>query len=368
MESLVLLLLLSVVSFQHVSAQDDLLRAEIEEAAFDSKILADELAAMLARLEVDDSRQEAVEAEVIGDDIKVESALKEMLDKIESLELAAEDNADTPEFTGTLEERIEKETELIKTLETLETVAKEIDEVSSVKQLKTIDEMTELLTRINSKIENSVGDESKTKEGLKTSLHLNGIVGMIKSLEKVTTDLRDIQGNIDDYFDSDSENKEKGSKKDDDASTEVEDRENESSSSDEESDSTVNKSKSETKPSNKSRQNKEPKQKSRKGKQLDDDADYADYEDFNESTDDAEVIDDVFNNESGDDAPAAKEEDRSSGGDKKTGYAKEEENEDCEDTEAKNKVRVCVPKFSSQEQTVNLYSSRPEDVRHCYDM
>ena len=55
---------------------DDLLRLEIEEAASDSRLLADELADMLARLEADESRQEAVEAAVAGDDIKVESALQ----------------------------------------------------------------------------------------------------------------------------------------------------------------------------------------------------------------------------------------------------------------------------------------------------
>ena len=152
MESLVLILILSLFS-QYVTAADDILRAEIEEAALDSKLLADELAEMLARLELDEDREDAVEAAVKGDDLKVETALQDMLDKLEGLEIVANQNADTPEFKGNLEEKIEKEVELIKTLETLETVAKEIDDVSSVKQLKTIDEMTELLQRINEKIE-----------------------------------------------------------------------------------------------------------------------------------------------------------------------------------------------------------------------
>ena len=77
----VLCLLLSVTGGR---ATDEELRLEIEEAASDSRLLADELADMLARLEVDNSRQEAVEAAVLGDDIKVESALQEMLNKIEN--------------------------------------------------------------------------------------------------------------------------------------------------------------------------------------------------------------------------------------------------------------------------------------------
>ena len=48
------------------SPADDQLRLEIAEAASDSRLLADELADMLARLEADQSRQQAVEAAVRG--------------------------------------------------------------------------------------------------------------------------------------------------------------------------------------------------------------------------------------------------------------------------------------------------------------
>ena len=107
-------------------------------------------------------------------------------------------------------------------------------------------------------------------------------------------------------------------------------------------------------------------------KQLDDDLDYADeeYEDFggdyNESGDDAVESD----AKSGADTA---EETRSSGGgdSSKSSYDShddEEEEEVCEDTEAKSRVRVCTPKFSRAEETINLYSSIPEDVRHCYDV
>ena len=48
------------------SPADDQLRLERAEAASDSRLLADELADMLARLEADQSRQQAVEAAVRG--------------------------------------------------------------------------------------------------------------------------------------------------------------------------------------------------------------------------------------------------------------------------------------------------------------
>ena len=350
----VLCLLLSVTGGR---ATDEELRLEIEEAASDSRLLADELADMLARLEVDNSRQEAVEAAVLGDDIKVESALQEMLDKIEKLETVANEDLETPELRGTLEEKIEKEEELRQTLETLETVAKQIEDVSSVKDLKTIDDMTELLQKINDKIEESVDAETgKTKSGVKTALHLNGIVDMIKSLEKVTTDLKSMQDNIDDYFDED------------DNST---DKTNEKPIKSGEEGSKASKLLSSFLKS-KSSENSNVEKKNRKGKQLDDDLDYADeeYEDFggdyNESGD-AAVESDA---KSGADTA---EETRSSGGgdSSKSPYNShddEEEEEVCEDTEAKSRVRVCTPKFSRAEETINLYSSIPEDVRHCYDV
>ena len=49
------------------SPADEQLRLEIAEAASDSRLLADELADMLARLEADHSRQQAVEAAVRGE-------------------------------------------------------------------------------------------------------------------------------------------------------------------------------------------------------------------------------------------------------------------------------------------------------------
>ena len=352
--SMILSILCLLLSVTGGRATDEELRLEIEEAASDSRLLADELADMLARLEADNSRQEAVEAAVLGDDIKVESALQEMLDKIEKLETVANEDLETPELRGTLEEKIEKEEELRQTLETLETVAKQIEDVSSVKDLKTIDDMTELLQKINDKIEDSVDAETgKTKSGVKTALHLNGIVDMIKSLEKVTTDLKSMQDNIDDYFDED------------DNST---DKTNEKLIKSGEEGSKASKLLSSFFKS-KSSENSSVEKKNRKGKQLDDDLDYADeeYEDFGGDAGDAAAESDA---KSGADIA---EESRSSGGgdSSKSSYDShddDEEEEICEDTEAKSRVRVCTPKFSRAEETINLYSSIPEDVRHCYDV
>ena len=342
MMSLLSVLLLCISWGRTVRAADEELRLEIEEAASDSRLLADELADMLARLEADDSRQEAVEAAVLGDDIKVESALQEMLDKIENLETVANEDLETPELRGTLEEKIEKEEELKQTLETLEAVAKQIEDVSSVKDLKTLDDMTDLLQKINDKIEDGVDAEtSKNKSGVKTALHLNGIVNMIKSLEKVTTDLKSMQDNIDDYFDEDAGNENSDAKTN----------EKLIKSGDEESKASKLLSRF-TKA--KSSDSSEEKSKNRKGKQLEDDIDYAEeeYEDFGGDNTNAGEVTDIA------------EEQRSS----KSHDDDEEEEEDCEDTEAKSRVRVCTPKFSRAEETINLYSSIPEDVRHCYDV
>ena len=64
METRVLVSLLCLVA---ASPAEDQLRLEIAEAASDSRLLADELADMLARLEADQSRQQAVEAAVRGE-------------------------------------------------------------------------------------------------------------------------------------------------------------------------------------------------------------------------------------------------------------------------------------------------------------
>ena len=242
-----------------------------------------------------------------GDEAEVESALQEMLDKIQKLETVASEDLEAEQLRGTIEEKIEKEGELRRTLETLEQVATQIEDVSSVKDLKTIDDMAELLQDINDSVAAEAG---KSKFGVKSSLHLNGIVDMIKSLEKVTGDLKHMQDNIDDYFDEENDNEEAPEKP-----------------SDADTNSTST----------------ERQQLDRRGKQLELEAsgDAEDYEDF-ESSGAETVVEEV----------------RGGGG----------EEEDCEAAEARSRVRVCTPQVASVEDTVTLYTSLPEDVRHCYDV
>ena len=55
------------------------LKSEIEQAASESRHLADELAGMLDRLEIEEDRTDAVNAAVLGEQEEVEAALKVML-------------------------------------------------------------------------------------------------------------------------------------------------------------------------------------------------------------------------------------------------------------------------------------------------
>ena len=56
-----------------------MLKSEIEQAASESRHLADELAGMLDRLEIEEDRSAAVNAAVLGEQEEVEAALKVIL-------------------------------------------------------------------------------------------------------------------------------------------------------------------------------------------------------------------------------------------------------------------------------------------------
>ena len=305
-----LLPLLSCCLAGPTDSTDALLRLELEEAASDSRLLAEELADMLARLDTENSRQEAVEAAVVGDEVRVEAALQEMLSKLEGLEQVASEDSGSLELKGSLEDKIRKEEELRQTLETLETVASEIKDVSSEKDIRTIDDMTKLLDSINDKIEAKAGTPFKSSEELQTALHLNGIDEMIRSLEKVTVDLRDMQDDLDDYFDEDTENN--GS----DTASVVEEKDDSSSKT--LTEFLISRNSSQTSEGAESQS--KPEQRSRKGKQL---------------------LEDVEFSDSG---------------------------EDCSDVEAENRVKICLPKFRSVTEEVRLYTGKVSNVRHCYDV
>ena len=84
------------VSFTH-EENDENLKEEIETVAAESKRLAEELAEMLTRLEVNDLREEAVESAVIGDDENVHKVLRQMVERINKLEGNTEDYEQTDE-------------------------------------------------------------------------------------------------------------------------------------------------------------------------------------------------------------------------------------------------------------------------------
>ena len=44
------------------------------------------------------------------------------------------------------------------------------------------------------------------------------------------------------------------------------------------------------------------------------------------------------------------------------------EGEDCSDVEAKNRVKICLPKFRSVTEEVQLYTGKVSNMRHCYDV
>jgi len=330
-------------------AADDLLRSEIESAAEESRALADELAAMLGRLGIENDRENAVEAAVIGDSNKVENALKDMLDKIEKLAEVSEDS-NTDVLIGSIEQKREEEKELKSTVEQLEIIAKQIEEVSSVKDIETIDDMAELLQsvsdKIESKIETGVEEVQKDSKGGKasssTALELNGIEEMIRTLEEVTDNLRGFENNgglISDY---------EGSELSDNVFT------NQAKSMDSKkklkssnlNDSKLNDSSHLEQSNTRNMQN-------RNGKSL------------SKDLESEKVVKTSYSSKS-------KDEELETTGEKERGPKELEEDEEpaekCTEKEASNRVRVCVPKFNTVDNTIQLYSGVVREERHCYDV
>jgi len=286
----------------------DILREEIESAALESRHLADELGAMLARLEAEEEQSEAVEAAVIEEQEVVEEALKEMVDKIENLAKASEDT-NLENIAGLVSEKRVEENELRKTLEQLELLAAQIEETAAsadyLDDEGSIDKIAKLLQSVSDRIRTNSGDDIDDEEDVfnsefgdiqsETGLKLNGLNEMIKSLEKVTNDLN---GN------------------DEDENTGDDDEDTVSS-------------------------------RSRKGKQLDLEAELFDVvEDFG---------DDEDNNED----------------DKKPRKPKQNTKEDdevCKEELVDDKVKVCVPDFKTVDSQVSLYSAVVQEEKHCFEV
>merc|ERR1719234_2854327 len=190
---------------------DEVLKSEISQAASESRHLADELAGMLDRLEIEEDRSAAINAAVLGEQEEVEAALKVMVEKIENLAQASEDSS-SETVSGLVKKKRVKEQELRKTLEQLELVASQIEEAAdtadSIEEVDTIEKIAKLLQSISNKVEaNNEDDDDEevfrrqfAKDQSQTGLELNGIAEMIKSLEKVTKDLTE-----DDEEDSDDD-------------------------------------------------------------------------------------------------------------------------------------------------------------------
>merc|ERR1712223_1581841 len=215
MELAALILILAAGASGQRHQVDEVLKSEIEQAASESRHLADELAGMLDRLEIEEERSAAVNAAVLGEQEEVEEALKVMVEKIENLAKASEETS-SETVSGLVKKKRVKEQELRKTLEQLELVASQIEEAAdtadSIEEGDTIEKIAKLLQSISNKVEANNEDEDDDEEVFRrqfakdqsqTGLELNGIAEMIKSLEKVTKDLtEDDDGDNDDEDDS----------------------------------------------------------------------------------------------------------------------------------------------------------------------
>merc|ERR1712088_11175 len=209
MELTALILILTAGASGQRHQVDKVLKSEIEQAASESRHLADELAGMLDRLEIEEDRSAAVNAAVLGEQQEVEAALKVMVEKIENLAQASEESR-SETVSGLVKKKRVKEQELRKTLEQLELVASQIEEAAdtadSIEEVDTIEKIAKLLQSISNKVEaNNEDDDDEevfrrqfAKDQSQTGLELNGIAEMIKSLEKVTKDLTEDDGNDED--------------------------------------------------------------------------------------------------------------------------------------------------------------------------
>ena len=344
---------------------DQDLKSEIELAATESRHLADELSGMLSRLEIQEDRDTAVDAAVRGEQEEVEAALKEMVEKIENLAKASEETS-TETVSGLVKRKRVKERELRKTLEQLELVAAQIEEAAgsadSVEEVNSIENIAKLLQSISDKVETGNKEDGEEedeevfrrqfgKEQSKTGLELNGIAEMIKSLEKVTEDIKeDEDDNADDA---------------DDAEYKDEDEDEETPSS--------------RRLAQLVDDFKNGKQEPRGGKQVDleEDAEYVDDESSLESTaskllDVLDLDDTEEESRSSDDT---EEESRSSETSKKTyekprqeKAKKSEPKEECEGKTAEDKVRVCLPKPKTKRSPVKLPSGKIHEEPVCLDI
>jgi len=188
MQAVLLLLLSLSYTAPVLGTEEEILREDIAEAAEESRALADDLADMLARLSADQGQVE----KIVGDDEnRFEESMDQLVSRIRELAVvsAKSNELNIPENV--------KERELKTTLKEVELVAARIQEVSSLKEVDTFEKMANLLNSISENIEKSFGnlkhfdaEDEKVKELTTNVIERNSIDGMIKTIEKVTADLK----------------------------------------------------------------------------------------------------------------------------------------------------------------------------------
>jgi len=167
MQGYVLLALLGLVAAEPFRSDEEL-RFEIEDAAKDSRQLADDLASMLARLEDVESLRTEKTVEVLEENAGVEQALEEMISRINNLAALTINSG-----SGSVDSELEQEEELHDTLIELENVAKEIEVVAAsdddAATSADIEKMARILKEVSERIQGvqegsgSAAKQTKTK-------------------------------------------------------------------------------------------------------------------------------------------------------------------------------------------------------------
>jgi len=334
---LLLLSLLGPSSSEPQLSQDTRLRSEIEDAARDSKQLADDLAGMLSRLEVQDSRDDRG-LDVLEENSEIEAALEEMIERIERLSANTEAESDSS-LAGILSAEKAQEDELRDTLIELENVAKDIELVAATTEKKSdsiaIENMAKILQDVSERIKGVEEAAKKGKESAVTAKKFNGL-RKNKQLSEQLTDSNaeefieksNFQDLLATFFGTTKKSKKTG--------------------------------------------------KLRKNKKLADDS-----EDSDSSS--IEAILKRLNSKSEDsqlarkpkqlvDAAGEKEsrKGKSIGGSASSGKTskptKEEPVETCEDKDQSDTVQVCTPSFETRDSAQQFYSLRPASSQYCFNV
>jgi len=313
MQGYVLLTLLGLAAAEPFRSDEEL-RFEIEDAAKDSRQLADDLASMLARLEDVESLRTEKTVEVLEENAGVEQALEEMISRINNLAALTINSG-----SGSVDSELEQEEELHDTLLELENVAKEIEVVAAsdddAATSADIEKMASILKEVSQRIqgvqEGSGSVAKQTKKSKKSSKKSksskdNKIEELLSNLLKEGSGLSKEDEEDSGEVDASGEDTEDVVEETEDLFDVVED------TTDEDDEETSN------------NQEALNNQEARRPKQLDDG--------LNEDDEDTEP------------------------------------KEVCEDKEQSNRVQVCTPDFTNRESNLKFYSARPVSHQYCFNV